>query len=104
VIAWEARLFGILLKKKDTRHCLTMGMVTSHPKGFCCLGSISILILMVSNICPRKNEYGRYMIFGYYTPAYGINTWADEWHDKLNPNNYIVTHWMFAPDMPEEQI
>ena len=44
------------------------------------------------------------MIFGYYTPAYGINTWADEWHDKLNPNNYIVTHWMFAPDMPEEQI
>lgn len=64
----------------------------------------SKLILMVSNICPRKNEYGRYMIFGYYTPAYGINTWADEWYDKLDPNNYIVTHWMFAPDMPEEQI
>lgn len=64
----------------------------------------SKLILAVSNICPRKNEYGRYMIFGYYTPAYGINTWADEWHDKLDPNNYIVTHWMFAPDMPEEQI
>ena len=30
---WRAKLFGILLKKKDTRHCLIMGMATFHPKG-----------------------------------------------------------------------
>lgn len=31
-------MFGILLKKKDTRHCLTTEMATFHLKVFYCLG------------------------------------------------------------------
>ena len=58
------------------------------------------LILAVNHFSINGCE--RYMIFGYYSPAYGKNTWRDDSYDKLDNDHYIVTHWMFAPDMPED--
>ena len=38
----ESKIVWHSLKKKDTRHCLTMEMATFHPEGFYCLGYILI--------------------------------------------------------------
>ena len=50
--------------------------------------------LKTTNIC-----------FGYYDPTCQTSPWRDECYDSIyEDEDFKITHWMFAPDMPEEQI
>lgn len=43
--------------------------------------------------------------FGYYAPKSRTSVWRDDDDDPIyESEDFKVTHWMFAPDMPEEQI
>ena len=40
--------------------------------------------------------------FGYYDPMYEY-AWRDEYDESIyTDEDFKVTHWMFAPDMPED--
>lgn len=39
--------------------------------------------------------------FGYYDPMYEY-AWRDEYDESIQTDeDFKITHWMFAPDMPE---
>lgn len=43
--------------------------------------------------------------FGYYDPTYQTSPWRDDCDDPIyEDEDFKITHWMFAPNMPEEQI
>jgi hypothetical protein len=40
--------------------------------------------------------------FGYYDPMYKY-AWRDEYDESIHTDeDFKITHWMFAPDMPED--
>ena len=43
--------------------------------------------------------------FGYYDLTYQTSPWRDDCDDPIyEDEDFKITHWMFAPDMPEKQI
>jgi hypothetical protein len=40
---------------------------------------------------------------GHYSPMYKDSAWRDDCYDPIYVDgDFKITHWMFAPDMPEE--
>lgn len=40
---------------------------------------------------------------GHYAPMYKNNAWRDDCYDPICVDeDFKITHWMFAPDMPED--